>query len=359
MKSTYLLAAVVPFIMVDIWYTGIILLWTLKIGIVTYLIIFGLCPLIFHYSYAFQRKILFLNFVHWPPAVDFTKPETIGLEGVRNFYLNTDENVKIGVWQILPRSLLNESAEFVDDNYFDSVLINATRPVFLYMHGNSGNRASSHRIELYKVFQDLNYHIIAFDYRSYGDSDLADLSEIGVVADSKFVLQWLMRKVNNSAPIFVWGHSLGTGVSSHALAKLASENVHPTGLFLESPFSNIADELSYHPLAQVFKHLPWFNWMIVQPYYENNLRFESDKHIGNIKCPVMILHAEDDNVVPFILGEKLYVKALESHKNDTNQIQMTKVNASLGFGHKYICRYKSLPTIIESFVAQCQPYNNQ
>lgn len=94
-------------------------------------------------------------------------------------------------------------------------------------------------------------------------------------------------------------------VSSHALAKLASENVHPTGLFLESPFSNIADELSYHPLAQAFKHLPWFNWMIVQPYYENNLRFESDKHIGNIKCPVMILHAEDDNVVPFILGEKV------------------------------------------------------
>lgn len=45
----------------------------------------------------------------------------------------------------------------------------------------------------------------------YGDSDPADLSENGVVADSKFVLQWLLKKVNGTAPVFVWGHSLGTG----------------------------------------------------------------------------------------------------------------------------------------------------
>lgn len=43
----------------------------------------------------------------------------------------------------------------------------------------------------------------------------------------------------------------------------------------------------------------------MQPLYNNELRFESDKHIGKIQCPVMILHAEDDNVVPFSLGEKV------------------------------------------------------
>ena len=45
----------------------------------------------------------------------------------------------------------------------------------------------------------------------YGDSDNVDLSEMGVVNDSKFVLEWLIKTVNNSAPVFVWGHSLGTG----------------------------------------------------------------------------------------------------------------------------------------------------
>lgn len=118
---------------------------------------------------------------------------------------------------------------------YEALLQNSKRPVFLYMHGNSGNRASSHRVELYKLFQTLDFHVIVFDYRSeswtiyihdqyflvfeknvlliagYGDSDDVELSEMGVVDDSKFVLEWLMKTVNNSAPIFVWGHSLGTG----------------------------------------------------------------------------------------------------------------------------------------------------
>lgn len=36
--------------------------------------------------------------VYWPPSVDFAKPELVGLEGARNFYLTTDEGVKIGTW---------------------------------------------------------------------------------------------------------------------------------------------------------------------------------------------------------------------------------------------------------------------
>ena len=94
-------------------------------------------------------------------------------------------------------------------------------------------------------------------------------------------------------------------MSSHVLAQLAEEGVQPAGLFLESPFNNIADELSEHPFAQVFKHLPWFHWVIVEPFYGNNLRFESDKHVERILCPIMILHAEDDIVVPIALGVKV------------------------------------------------------
>ncbi|XP_076279866.1 lysophosphatidylserine lipase ABHD12 isoform X2 [Lasioglossum baleicum] len=327
------------------------LFWMMKASIITYLIIFGLLPLIFHYSYTIQRKILFLNFLKWPLSGDITKPESVGMKGTRNFYLNTDQNVKIGVWQILPQSLINDSTIVTDDDY-DNVLSHAKQPVFLYMHGNSGNRASGHRLELYKLFQSLDYHIICFDYRGYGDSESADLSEVGVVADSKFVLEWLLKKVNGSSPVFVWGHSLGTGVSTHVLALLAQENIQPAGLFLESPFNNIADELSEHPLAQIFKHLPWFHWVIVEPFYENHLRFESDKHIKNVQCSVMILHAEDDNVIPFFLGEKLYKAGISYHGNDTNQIQFTRIEASLGLGHKYICRYKELPNIIRSFVAE-------
>jgi abhydrolase domain-containing protein 12 len=41
-------------------------------------------------------------------------------------------------------------------------------------------------------------------------------------------------------------------VSSHVLAILASNGINPAGLFLESPFNNLADEITEHPLAQVY-----------------------------------------------------------------------------------------------------------
>ncbi|XP_076245692.1 lysophosphatidylserine lipase ABHD12 isoform X2 [Calliopsis andreniformis] len=325
------------------------LVWMIKISLITYFILFGLLPLIFHYCSTLQEKILFLNFVQWPVNVDFSKPELIGMQGTRNFYLKTDQNVTLGLWQTLPQSLLNDSSIVTDDDY-EAVLSNAKQPVFLYLHGNSGNRASGHRLELYKLFQTLDYHVICFDYRGYGDSEAAKLSEIGVVADSKYVLQWLLNKVNGTAPIFVWGHSLGTGVSAHMLALLATENIQPVGLILEAPFSNIADELSEHPLAQPFKHLPWFRWLVIEPFYSNHLRFESDEHIKKIQCSIMILHAEDDNIIPISLGEKLFKAAVTYRGNNASHVQFIRINSSHSLGHKYICRYEKLPSIIKSFV---------
>lgn len=60
-----------------------------------------------------------------------------------------------------------------------------------------------------------------------------------------------------------------------------------------------------HPFSRFFRNLPWFDMTIVDPMYENNLRFESDKHIATFPQPVLILHAEDDIVVPYKLGHKV------------------------------------------------------
>lgn len=103
----------------------------MKVSILIYLIIFGVLPIIFHYSYTIQRKILFLNFVHWPLNVDFTKPESVGMKGTRNFYLTTDQQVKLGLWQILPQSLLNESVPKTAEEY-EALLSDAKRPFPIY-----------------------------------------------------------------------------------------------------------------------------------------------------------------------------------------------------------------------------------
>lgn len=38
-------------------------------------------------------------------------------------------------------------------------------PVILYAHGNSFDRTINHRCMLYNVLTDMDYHVIAFDYR--------------------------------------------------------------------------------------------------------------------------------------------------------------------------------------------------
>lgn len=137
-----------------------------------------------------------------------------------------------------------------------------------------------------------------------GDSSKVSPSELGLVRDAIAVYNYIANITVN--PVFAWGHSLGTGVSTHTLAKLEQQNIFgPRALVLESPFNNIRDEVREHPFSRLFRNLPWFNYTISQPMYDNNLRFESDKHIGEFKQPVMIIHAEDDLVVPFKLGYKV------------------------------------------------------
>ena len=48
----------------------------------------------------------FLILVHWPKHINFSDPESEGLSGTINFYLETSPKVKVGVWHMLPKSLV-------------------------------------------------------------------------------------------------------------------------------------------------------------------------------------------------------------------------------------------------------------
>ena len=68
------------------------------------------------------------------------------------------------VRHVLPQSLMNKSYD-IDDQ---EKSLAEGYPVVLYLHGNSGSRVNNHRLELYKILQSLDYHVITLDYR--GDS---------------------------------------------------------------------------------------------------------------------------------------------------------------------------------------------
>lgn len=198
-------------------------------------------------------------------------------------------------------------------HFFERSLQESSAEIVLYLHGNSNSRFAYHRVELYQMLRGLGYHVIAFDYRGFGDSASIQPTEEGVVRDAIAVYNYVRSCTKN--PIYLWGHSLGSGIATHMMAHLNRHNIPaPKAVVLESPFNNMDSEIRYHPMSRLFRNLPWFDYMISRPMYSNHLRFQSDQHIGEFREPVLIMHAEDDLVIPFELGYRVGFKNPQKKK---------------------------------------------
>lgn len=313
------------------------------------LAVYVLIPIILHFSSTAQTNLVFLSMVRWPLFIDLTNPASHGLPATRNFYLHSTPDVRLGVWHILPGNS-QDIANDADAEVFETALMSG-QPVLLYVHGNSGTRGGSHRVELYQVLRKLGYHVITFDYRGYADSSNVSPTEDGVVHDATFIYKWLRKRVASS-PLIVWGHSLGTGVTTKMVNRLCSEGDPPAGVILESPFNNLRDEILHHPFASLYRSLPFFEAVVLDAV-EKNIVFASDKSIAGITVPIIILHAEDDKVIPLSLGMKLYQAALLARPRDTVPVHFHQFSAIHQYGHRYICRAPELPKLISDFVQSC------
>lgn len=84
----------------------------------------------------------------------------------------------------------------------------------------------------------------------FGDSTGCPETELAVVQDVITMFDWI--KERSSASIFIWGHSIGTGISSYATRILETElKCKVSGLILENPFDNMKNEIAEHPLTLV------------------------------------------------------------------------------------------------------------
>ena len=62
-----------------------------------------------------------------------------------------------------------------------------------------------------------------------------------------------------------------------------------------------------------------------------------------VTCPILVLHAEDDHVIPIDLGRKL----VNSAKTANRKVTLIEFEAKREFLHKYIHRAEELPAIIK------------
>ena len=169
------------------------------------------------------------------------------------------------------------------------VPVNASDRALLFFHGNAGNR--SHRLESLLTFHRLGLNTLIFDYRGYGGSE-GKPSEEGTYKDAEAAWQYL-TEVRRIEPhnVVLFGRSLGGAVATWLAAR-----VDCAALIAESTFTSVPD------LAA--KTYPFFPVRLLARY-----RYDSKARIAEARCPVLIVHSPDDELIPFEHGQALFEAA--------------------------------------------------
>jgi fermentation-respiration switch protein FrsA (DUF1100 family) len=192
-----------------------------------------------------------------------TAPAAAGFPEAEEVVLDTPDGERVIVWHVPPKG---------------------DKPVVLYLHGNGG--ALRHRVDRFRTLIADGIGLVALSYRGYGGST-GSPTETGLLADAEAAYAYAAARYP-AERIVLWGESLGTGVS----VALAAEK--PVGrVILQSPFTSTAD---------IAAERYW--WVPVRLLMKD--QFRSDLRIGKVTAPVLVMHGDQDGVVPFALGEQLY-----------------------------------------------------
>lgn len=186
-------------------------------------------------------------------------------------------------------SLIMEDGAVINALYFK---LQDSRGLIVYFHGNAGNLERWGQVA--ESFVDLGYEVLITDYRGYGKST-GNRSEIKLMSDAEEIYAFA-KKLEGEDQIVIFGRSLGSAFASY----LSSKN-NPNKLILETPFYSLTD------VAR--KLFPIYPASLLLNY-----RFDNHEYLNQTKAPVYIFHGNEDEIVPYESGQKLY-EAVEEQAN--------------------------------------------
>eukprot|EP01039_Chlorochromonas_danica_P003993 gene3993-4368_t len=258
--------------------------------------------LLFAYSETMQSLLVYLHFARWPLG-DLRDHRHVNLSNAKNIDLITQDNLLLRGYHIYPPQ----------DYPSSPTTLQSAERIVIYFHGNAGTRAVRNRIEITrKIASSLNAHVIAFDYRGFGDSD-GWPSEAGTHLDAWAALRWVEANISprqTKPPIFLYGHSLGSGVATALAEDLSQQNdTRVTGLILDAPFTSLREAAMTHPSAVVFRIFP-----IIQDFLAKRLKiiYPSYERVGRLRIPVLLMHGDEDWEIPFHHSQRLLRRAVNS-----------------------------------------------
>ena len=156
---------------------------------------------------------------------------------------------------------------------------NKSKNFLLFFHGNAEDIFGA-RIMAEKMKNKLNINIIIIEYPGYSLYISSSKNSDIILENTMIVYDYIKEIFNlNDNNIFVFGRSIGTSPAIYLSSKRK-----PNALFVISGFSSIravADNL-VGPFKVLLKD-----------------RFFSIDYIKKVTCPILFIHGQKDNLIPF------------------------------------------------------------
>jgi pimeloyl-ACP methyl ester carboxylesterase len=164
-----------------------------------------------------------------------------------------------------------------------SLLVKARNPrgLLLYFHGNAGNLANWGEVGE-DLADRLGWSVLVVDYPGFGKSEGSIRSEAQLHEMAKAFLA-LAKEKAGGLPLALFGRSIGSGLAT----RLAAEH-EVKALVLESPYLSM--------LSLATEMFPWV------PGFVLRYPLRSDLAMGQVKAPVLILHGDQDELIPHASG---------------------------------------------------------
>ena len=164
-------------------------------------------------------------------------------------------------------------------------------PTLLWCHGNAGN--ISHRLENLRALFHHGISVLIFDYRGYGQSTGVP-SEAGLYEDAMAGYDYLIHQRRISPErLIIFGRSLGSGVAGEVAVQRSA-----AGLIVEGSFPSIQAMADHHYLG-----LPT-RWIL-------DVDFNLAEKVRLLDIPLLVIHGEQDSIVPLALGKHVFEAANE------------------------------------------------
>ncbi|WP_315835413.1 alpha/beta hydrolase [Bradyrhizobium prioriisuperbiae] len=208
--------------------------------------------------FIFQRALMYPV-----PQTSRTAPVTAGFAEAEEVVLETRDGEKVIVWHVAPRP---------------------GKPVVMFFHGNGDVLAW--RVQRLRAIVADGTGLVALSFRGYGGST-GQPTEQGLLNDAAAAYDFAAARYSSDR-LVPWGYSLGTGVA------VAVATTRPVGkLILEAPYT-----------STVAVAAGAFPWLPVSLLLRD--RFASDTRIAALKAPLLVMHGEQDTVIPIAFGRRLF-----------------------------------------------------